>query len=147
MIPMSSPFGGPPSAMGGNLMSGLSWGDQPLDMPMPDPGGFSPAARQPHGAAASRRRDANGKSKPCRKSVGDHYNSRASHFANLTPWNKIEMLNEICPDNFGMIYMADASLDELDAAIMMATGMTPYDRVLFKDKATQFKVTPPCCHE
>jgi hypothetical protein len=36
--------------------------------------------------------------------------------------------------------MAEASLDELDAAIFEGTGKTPADRVPFNDKNETFKV-------
>jgi hypothetical protein len=56
---------------------------------------------------------------------------------------EVEILDHICPNSFGVLYMADASLDQLDAAIYEGTGKTPADRVPFNDKSETFKVPLP----
>jgi hypothetical protein len=129
----------PMSAMAGNLVSSLPWGQPPPGMvPLTAIDGAPPCLR----GGTSRKRqsqDSGPASFKSRKSTSELFNSRATHFASLTPWNKIELLNEIAPESFGMVYMSDASLDELDSAILIGTGMSPHDRVMFKDKQTQWQ--------
>jgi hypothetical protein len=45
------------------------------------------------------------------------FNYKAAHFTSLTPWNKTEMLNEICLEGLGTVYMSDATFDELDICL------------------------------
>ena len=129
----------PQSAMAGNLVSTLPWGPTPPGVvPVAPEGNSGNLLLGAVGSTSKRRSDPKAKIK-CRKSASELFNSRATHFCALTPWNKIEILNEIAPESFGMLYMSDATLDQLDAAILIGTGMTPHDRVLFKDKSTQWQ--------
>ena len=122
-------------AMGGNLATSLNWGGQQALLAA---SGLGAAEAEEPRTPSSKRRGFQPKTRP-RRSNGDAFNSKASHFAHLTPWNKIEMLNEVCPENFGMLYCSEASLDELDSAILIATGKTPNDRILFREKSSQFQ--------
>ena len=131
-------------AMAGNLSTSLRWGGvaDSLALTMQHP--FD--ADDDDGPEPSRRRSSGGgkkgKTSRPRQSSGEAYNSRANYFCQLTPWNKIEILAELEPQAFGVIYASTFTIDQLDSAIFVATGKTPSDKLMYRNKAATHQA--PC---
>lgn len=149
------------AAMQGSHQRELRWGgiaDSIVHSAAGSESGFDDDDDGPGAAlmGAEPRRKKAPKCKPRRKSCGSNFNSKASLFCQLTPWNKIELLNEVCGSHFGYLYMSSATTDELDAAIWVGCNKSPNDKILFREKSLQFQAqrkekhvfivfAVPCC--
>ena len=136
--------------MQGNLSTSVQWGgvadmwsrrfiDDDEDEDEADTGN-----RRKSSGGGSKKKKA---TKP-RQSNGENYNSRATNYCTLTPWNKIEILAELSPDSFGAVYGSTFSLDELDCALYVGTGRTPNDKLVYRNKQLNLQDRcPPCLQE